>query len=133
MTDSWRQILERAAANLSIELDGNAPAGVSHPGGWPPPVRALRRSRSLAESRDLLARELEVISAQTPAPARQRVRQNAAARPAKRQSLNQAVLPREIDPPQPPGTGRSDRGLAALAISVAIVVFAIASIYALLH
>ncbi len=132
MTNSWRHILERAASNLSIELDEKAPAGFSNPAGWPAPARARRRTRSLAESRELLARELETIPAQAQDPARKQVKRSLPQQRVVRPSLNRAVLPREVDPPQAPAA-RPDRRLTALVISVAIVVLSLGAIYALLH
>jgi hypothetical protein len=60
MPDSWRNILERAAENLSIDLDQNGPGGIrQQPASWPGSRRADPRAFSPRESRDLLERELE--------------------------------------------------------------------------
>jgi hypothetical protein len=62
--DSWRDILENAAASLSIDLNRARPGQVQ----FRPSIQGMRRrspvrSYSSAEARDLLERELEAISA----------------------------------------------------------------------
>jgi hypothetical protein len=64
MADSWRDILENAAASLSIDLNRARPGQVQ----FRPSIQGMRRrspvrSYSSAEARDLLERELEAISA----------------------------------------------------------------------
>lgn len=68
MTESWRNILERAAENLSIELEQTAApvfrqAYAAPIGGEPVGARRLSPQLSFAESREMLARELMNISA----------------------------------------------------------------------
>ena len=67
MSESWRNILERAAGNLSIDLD-------PCPAFGPSQARSRGSSphlRSFIESRDLLARQLQMPAPQ-PAPAPRR-------------------------------------------------------------
>ncbi len=67
MAESWRNILERAAENLSINLDQRTAPGFRHPQA--PRFQARRASpqfHSFTESRERLARELEAISAEPP-------------------------------------------------------------------
>ncbi len=69
MTESWRNILERAAENLSIELEQTAAPIFRHAhatpiGRAPAGPRRLSPQLSFAESRDMLARELMALSAQ---------------------------------------------------------------------
>ena len=63
MSDSWRSILERAADNLSIDLDQMAVPAFSHAQAAPLGHRRLSPQLSFAESRELLARELQAFSA----------------------------------------------------------------------
>ena len=64
MSESWRSILERAAENLSIDLDQMAaPAFGPAQAGMPRP-RRLSPQLSFAESRALLAQELQAFSPQ---------------------------------------------------------------------
>ncbi len=65
MTESWRNILERAAENLSIELDQMATPAFSHAHAASFGSRRLSPQLSFAESRELLARELQAFSAQS--------------------------------------------------------------------
>ncbi len=71
MTESWRNILERAAENFSIELEQTAAPVFSHAyatpiGREPVGTRRLSPQLSFAESREMLARELMALSAQAP-------------------------------------------------------------------
>jgi hypothetical protein len=67
MGESWRHILERAAANLSIPLNGRVAGDPRYERfGQRGSIRSAPPSRSFAESRDLLARELEGISERSP-------------------------------------------------------------------
>ena len=71
MSESWRSILERAASNLSIGLDQMATPAFSHAPAVSFPSRRLSPQLSFAESRELLARELQAFSPQpqkTPPP-----------------------------------------------------------------
>ncbi|MGO8952002.1 MAG: hypothetical protein ACLPWS_22850 [Rhodomicrobium sp.] len=141
MADSWRNILERAAANLSIDLDKKASAGLGRqPAGWPGQGRPASQPRTFVESRNLLARELDAISGQTPKerpggpqmPARRAKNPGGAQRPP----MTQAVRPPAPDlQPKPAQTPKSSSGraLAALAVSVAIVVLTVYAIFGLLH
>lgn len=62
MAESWRSILERAADNLSIELDQMAVPAFGHAPAASFAPRRLSPQLSFAESRDLLARELQAFS-----------------------------------------------------------------------
>ena len=62
MAESWRSILERAADNLSIELDQMAVPGFGHAPAASFTPRRLSPQLSFAESRELLARELQAFS-----------------------------------------------------------------------
>ena len=64
MSESWRNILERAAENLAIDLDQMAAPAFSHAHAAPLGSRRLSPQLSFAESRELLARELQAFSAQ---------------------------------------------------------------------
>ncbi len=131
MPDSWRNILERAASNLSIELDRDAGGGFrQQPASWPAPKRPAPKSRGLAESRELLARELEAISGGTPQcrPGRAVTRVKRSEHPVSRPRppLTQAIaLSRpEVTPRRPiqRRRGSSLATLVALAVSVSVVV-----------
>jgi hypothetical protein len=73
MSESWRSILERAAENLSIELDQMTAPAFSHAHAATLGGRRLSPQLSFAESRELLARELQVSSAQRSRLAERRV------------------------------------------------------------
>ena len=128
MQDSWRNILERAGGNLSADLDRRPQHSLRHqPAGWPAQGRQGQQPVSFAESRDLLARELEAVMAP---PARARTGQPSAPNPAAakspRPAITQAVRPAmretQAPPAQEAAPGRSVvRSLVPLAISVAIV------------
>lgn len=137
MPESWRNILERAAANLSVELDRAEPALKQQHGGWPSPRQRSQRPNSPVKARDLLARELEAIS-KSPSLPRQRPaqpQQRASGHPVTvyKAPISQAVR----QPSQPsrhaPDKGNPGRELAALSISVMIVVLAIYGFFLLLH
>lgn len=64
MSESWRNILERAAGNLSIELDKMGAPALSHAPAVSFRSRRLSPQLSFAESRELLARELQAFSPQ---------------------------------------------------------------------
>ncbi len=65
MAESWRSILERAAENLSIDLDQMAAPAFSHAQVASFGSRRLSPQLSFAESRELLARELAAFSPQS--------------------------------------------------------------------
>ena len=65
MAKSWRSILERAAENLSIDLDQMASPAFSHAQPASFGSRRLSPQLSFAESRELLARELQAFSSQS--------------------------------------------------------------------
>ena len=64
MSESWSNILERAAGNLSIELDQMATPAFSHAPAVSFRSRRLSPQLSFAESRELLARELQAFAPQ---------------------------------------------------------------------
>jgi hypothetical protein len=64
MSESWRSILERAAENLSIDLDQMAAPAFGHTQAAMPRPRRLSPQLSFAESRALLAQELQAFSPQ---------------------------------------------------------------------
>lgn len=64
MSESWRSILERAAENLSIDLDQMAAPALSHAQAPTLGPRRLSPQLSFAESRERLARELQAFSPQ---------------------------------------------------------------------
>ncbi|MGO9546247.1 MAG: hypothetical protein ACLPPF_15815 [Rhodomicrobium sp.] len=143
MPDSWRNILERAASNLTIDLDQRPSSSLrQQPAAWPSPTpvpaRPASNPRSFVESRDLLARELESISGQSlsNAPARGQTQSGRALVPvrAQRPSMNKAVKPatRKFSHAAC-ANGGSLRSLTALAVSVAIVVLSVYGIFALLQ
>ncbi len=138
MPESWRNILERAAASLSIELDENsAPAFKQQRGGWPAPQRPSQRPISPVESRNLLARELAAIStpsqAARPGSSQPRERASGQAVAVYKPPITQAVRPPARPSRHPPAKGNAGRELAALSISVMIVVLAIYGFFLLLH
>ena len=65
MSESWQNILERAAGNLSIELDQMTAPAFSHAQAVSFRPRRLSPQLSFAESRELLARELQAFSIQS--------------------------------------------------------------------
>jgi len=141
MPDSWRNILERAAANLSIDLDKRASAGLGRqPAGWPAQGRPASRPRSFAESRNLLARELEAISGHPPKerpggpqmPAQRAKHPGSTPRPPITQTVRPPASDLQPAPVQTPTSG-SGRALATLAVSVAIVALTVYAIFGLLY
>src|SRR5664279_5008330 len=80
MSESWRNILERAAGNLAIELDQMATPAFSHAPAVSFRSRRLSPQLSFAESRELLARELQAFSPQpqNTQPAEPRIEPNRA-------------------------------------------------------
>jgi hypothetical protein len=146
MPDSWRRILERAAENLSIELDDKAAAGFSlqasartSPQASARTVfqRQVLRPRSIAESRALLARELETISAQplaAPAPIVKPVKRARRQAEVRQPAANSALPAANLQPPQAPkGRAGGSRNFTVLSISALIVVLSVYAIYQLLH
>jgi hypothetical protein len=126
MPDSWRNILERAAANLSIELDQKSSREFrNRSAGWSAPRRPAPLSRSIVETRDLLARELEAISEQVPRNRSSRAQQQG--RPA--ESAGRASRPAAdyaVTAPAPRAQPRSRktkswRNLLAVSVSGVIV------------
>jgi hypothetical protein len=124
MPDSWRDILERAAKNLSIDLDREANSGFRHQlAGWPAAKRQTRR-HSFAESREMLALELEAIAG---GPPRSRNKHAAAPQPAR---FSRPPITQAIKPPQPEGEsaqaqprwGRALAMFVATAVSAAVTV-----------
>ncbi len=68
MSESWRDILENAAGKLSIELEPIAAPAYSSAAAASFGPRRLSPQLSFAESRELLARELQAISVQSRKP-----------------------------------------------------------------
>ena len=151
----WRDILDRAAGNLPINLDQEAQVPFrQQAAGWPAQQRGPRGG-SFVASRDLLARELEAVS--EPAPMQHRPQMShpqtqaraveapgAAYRPSITQSIGQQAralpqpaqaLPQAAQalPQSAPGKSSSGRELAALSVSVGIVVLAVYGFFAFLH
>ncbi len=151
----WRDILDRAAGNLPINLDQEAQVPFrQQAAGWPAQQRGPRGG-SFVASRDLLARELEAVS--EPASMQHRLQfshpqmqargveaPGAAYRPSITQSIGQPAralpepaqaLPRAAQalPQSAPGKSSSGRELAALSVSVGIVVLAVYGFFAFLH
>jgi hypothetical protein len=150
----WRDILDRAADNLPMNLDQSAQAPFrQQPAGWPASGHGPRGG-SFVASRDLLARELDMISGppavqRHPQMSHPQARARAVEAPAAayRASITQSIgqparaLPQPAQPlpqaqalPQPaPGKSSSGRELAALSVSVGIVVLAVYGFFAFLH
>jgi hypothetical protein len=117
MPDSWRNILERAGENLSLDLDQERHGRIrQQSAGWPGPRRTAHPPFSLP---DLLEREREGR-----APGRRQARQ-ASPRPSEARAAR----------PSTPRFRKKGRraGLAPAAISVGIVALTIYGIYSLLH
>jgi hypothetical protein len=137
MPESWRNILERTAANLSIELDQNP-----HPGlrpqyaGWPSPRPAAPEPYFFEESRYLLACELRKVPRQlpgrVPVPARPGRHPARVQKPAIARAPRPAAQETQVREAAPGRLG-SLRDLAALTSSVAIVVLTGYAIFNLLH
>ncbi|WKW50501.1 hypothetical protein [Rhodomicrobium lacus] len=132
MGDSWRNILERAATNLAVDLDPAAPP----PQYEPRPSSSLSRPavqayRSFEESRAALERELAMVSASIPTA----YVQTARAQHVETAPIGESAAPVRSAPlirpiaVQPPKTesrrakrGRAWRNVAAVSISSAVVV-----------
>jgi hypothetical protein len=113
MPDSWRNILERAGENLSLDLDQERHSRIrQQSAGWPSTRRTAPQPFSLP---DLLERERE---------GRTQARQGST-RPSKARAVRPST-------PKSRKTGRGT-GLAPAAISVGIVALTIYGIYSLLH
>ena len=143
----WRDILNRAADNLSVDLNHTSqPSFRQQPAGWPAQRPGLGQAPFVA-SRDRLARELEAVSGLAPSQQRpqarlpqQRERALKAPATAHRASLTQAIgqlaqaAPQvEVQAPAAAKKSGSGRELAALSISVGIVAFAVYGFFVLLH
>ncbi len=141
----WRDILDRAADNLSVDLNRSPQAPFrQQPAGWPAP-RPGPRQAPFAATRDLLASELEAISSPSPAqrsPQTARTQTRARApqspAPAVRAPITQAIAQpaqAQQEPAQEPAAAKSCTGreLAALSISVGIVVLAVYGFFVLLR
>ncbi len=144
----WRDILDRAAGNLPINLDQEAQVPFrQQAAGWPAQQRGPRGG-SFVASRDLLARELEAVSELAPMQHRPQMSHpqmqaraveapGAAYRPSITQSIGQPARalpePAQALPQSAPGKSSSGRELAALSVSVGIVVLAVYGFFAFLH
>lgn len=128
MQESWRNILERAASNLSIELDPNVGPALQHQAhGWRAAPRTSQRPRSSSERCDLLARELEALCRPERRPQLPQMRAHPGRYPAalqQAQSTQLVCLPAASTARTPKKSGAA-RELAALSVSVAVVVLAI--------
>jgi hypothetical protein len=143
----WRDILNRAADNLSVDLDHSSQSSFrQQTAGWPAQRQGMGQAPFVA-SRDRLARELEAVSALAPSQQRpqarlpqQQERARKAPPTAQRASLTQAIVQPAKAAPQVPvqmqpaaKKSGSRHELAALAISVGIVAFAVCGFFVLLH
>jgi hypothetical protein len=145
----WRDILDRAADNLSVDLNHRSqPSFRQQPAGWPAQRPGLGQAPFVA-SRDLLARELEAVSGLAPSQQRpqarlpqQRERALKAPATAHRASITQAIgkpaqAAAHVQPQVHvrPAAKKSGSGheLAALSISVGIVALAVYGFFVLLH
>jgi hypothetical protein len=128
MPDSWRNILERAAENLSIELDRTGPHHArQQPAGWPAPRKAALPPLPRGQNRGLLEPGLEALPKDLPVGQPRRDARRAASRPSKaRRSARQARAVKS-DKKGPLGE------FAPAVISVAIVALTVYAIYNLLH
>jgi hypothetical protein len=125
MAESWRNILERAASNLSIELDHRArPALPPQPHEWRPARQTHRGSHSSGERYHLLTRELEALCRPERRPQLPQMRAQPAQHPAAQRTAPGAQLMRQPALKEPQKSGAA-RELAVLSISVAVVVLAI--------
>lgn len=128
MPESWRNILERAATNLSIDLDPGARHALPpQPREWRPARQAPPGSHSSTERYDLLTRELEALCRperhpQLPHMRAQPAQHSAAQRAAPGTQLVRQPAPKPSEKPQ---KSSPTRELAVLSISVAVVVLAI--------
>ncbi len=128
MPESWRDILERAAKNLSIDLEREARSGFSHQlAGWPAPARPAQR-HSFAESRELLARELEAIAGGPPNCHSKRtgglitraVRPDSVSTPPLTEAIRPPVKTAAKDAQAQPRRGRALAVFVATTVSVAV-------------
>jgi hypothetical protein len=143
----WRDILDRAADNLSVDLNHRSqPSFRQQPAGWPAQRPALGQAPFVA-SRDLLARELEAVSGLAPSQQRPQARayqQRERVATAQRASITQAIG----QPARAPAAAQvqsqvhvrpaakksgSGRELATLSISVGIVALSVYGFFVLLH
>jgi hypothetical protein len=129
MAESWRNILERAADNLSIELD-RRPA---QPYGNPrPPMRRPREPaaslHSFAQSRDMLARELQAISE----PPRERMTQAPSPPPAAPRVQTLPVLVKKARPVSPPAPARKRSAWRNVLVTLVSASITVASSYLVL-
>ena len=122
----WRDILDRAADNLSIDPRSQASFR----------QQPAMRQGSFIASRNLLAHELEAASYPAQAPAQMRHpqhRERAMAVPG-RASITQSIgLPVQAAPQAAAKKGGAARELATLSISVGIVAMAVYGFFVLLH
>jgi cell envelope opacity-associated protein A len=147
----WRDILNRAADNLSVDLNHSSqPSFRQQPAGWPAQRPGLGQAPFVA-SRDRLARELEAVSGLAPSQQRpqarlpqQRLRAMEAPATAHRASITQAIgQPAQAAAPAQvqaevyvaPAAKKSGSGreIAALFTSVGIVALAVYGFFVLLH
>jgi hypothetical protein len=125
----WRDILDRAADNLSI--DPRSQGTMRQAAGWPAHQGG---AVPFMASRDLLARELEAA----PGTHFQTNRRTYPASAPGRASLMQAVVVRPAQAESRPAAKKAKKGgvgreLATLLISAGIVAMAVYGIFALLH
>jgi hypothetical protein len=122
MPDSWRNILERAAENLSVELDQESRLK-QQSGGWPTPRKVSPPPFALAY---LLERER--AERLQDLPVHQPLRDNRQARQASPQQSKAGAA--QLSEPRKKGPLGE---FAPAAISVAIVALTVYAIYNLLH
>ena len=141
----WRDILNRAADNLSVDLNHTSqPSLRQQPAGWPAQRPGLGQAPFVA-SRDRLARELEALSGLAPSQQRPEARlpqQRERVATAHRASLTQAIgqpgqaapqVQAQVQVQSAAKKSGSGRELAALSISVGIVALAVYGFFVLLH
>lgn len=149
----WREILNRAADNLSVDLNHRPqPSFRQQPAGWPAQRPGLGQAPFVA-SRDRLARELETASGLAPSQQRPQARayqQRERAATAHRASITQAIgqpaqaaaqvqahgqaqVQAQVNVRPAAKKSGSGRELAALSISVGIVALAVYGFFVLLH
>jgi hypothetical protein len=130
MPESWRNILEKAAVNLSIDLRQTSD-GHSHRD------KSYTRPSSVAESRALLARELHAMGAASRAPRQAPASQSRALVRVPVQTPRPAPARARRGQPKrkPAKTGGNGfyREFAAPALSATIVGLTFYAIYSLLH
>ena len=144
----WRDILNRAADNLSVDLNHRSqPSFRQQPAGWPAQRPGLGQAPFVA-SRDRLARELEggLRPGAIPAAPSSAASSAAGARaegaghgsPGVSYAGHRPAGPgraAQVEVQAPPAAKKSGSGreLAALSISVGIVAFAVYGFFVLLH